>query len=288
MASALLIKSEQHSCRNKFSDFTMGLISELQQCFETEKIGKDEREVIWGTFHKVRCSESFRKLWITFVNEILDKNPLPIFYQDISHNIFTEMVKKKFSVLEQIDGDSGSPLNIIEENTLRYVTGYVCKQVIKKLRQSTHTSKEAMIFCVYELCGDEEDERGTETWLNELDRGGLWHTNDMAYALFYAMEVEVRSHLTPSKAGRMTDGTTELLTTAVLESDDVLFHWSMFGTDMDTGVGMELLKIIVQLYITIRGFSFANSYVELFKQRTKKNLQKGKGLRNELFTSSTR
>ena len=109
----------------------------------------------------------------------------------------------------------------------------------------------------------------------------------MAYALFYAMEVEVRSHLTPSKAGRMTDGTTELLTTAVLESDDVLFHWSMFGTDMDTGVGMELLKIIVQLYITIRGFSFANSYVELFKQRTKKILQKGKGLRNELFTSST-
>ena len=60
MASALLIKSEQHSCRNKFSDFTMGLISELQQCFETEKIGKDEREVLWGTFHKVRCSESFR------------------------------------------------------------------------------------------------------------------------------------------------------------------------------------------------------------------------------------
>ena len=134
MASALLIKSEQHSCRNKFSDFTMGLISELQQCFETEKIGKDEREVIWGTFHKVRCSESFRKLWITFANEILDKNPLPIFYQDISHNIFTEMVKKKFSVLEQIDGDSGSPLNIIEENTLRYVTGYVCKQVIKKIK----------------------------------------------------------------------------------------------------------------------------------------------------------
>ena len=74
------------------------------------------------------------------------------------------------------------------------------------------------------------------------------HTNDMAYALFYAMEVEVRSHLTPSKAGRMTDGTTELLTTAVLESDDVFFHWSMFGTDMDTGVGMELLKIIVKLY----------------------------------------
>ena len=83
-------------------------------------------------------------------------------------------------------------------------------RLLKKLRQSTHASKEAMIFCVYELCGEEEDEQGTETWLNKLDRGGLWHANDMAYALFYAMEVEVRSHLTPSKAGRMTDGTTEL------------------------------------------------------------------------------
>ena len=133
MASALLINSEQQSCKNKFSDFTIKLISELQQCFETEKIGKDEREVIWGTFHKVRCSENFRKLWNTFVNEISGTNPLPIVYQDISHCIFTEMVKKKCSVLEQIDGGSGSPSNIIEENTLRYVTGYVCKEHFNKL-----------------------------------------------------------------------------------------------------------------------------------------------------------
>lgn len=90
----------------------------------------------------------------------------------------------------------------------------------------------------------------------------------MAYALFYAIEVEVRSHLTPYKATEMTEGTKGILTTAVLESDGVLFQWSMFGTEMDTGIGMELLKIIVELYITIRGFSFANSYVEQFKQRT--------------------
>ena len=40
MASALLIKSEQHSCRNKFSDFTIGLISELQQCLKQKKSAK--------------------------------------------------------------------------------------------------------------------------------------------------------------------------------------------------------------------------------------------------------
>ena len=44
--------------------------------------------------------------------------------------------------------------------------------------------------------------------------------------------------------------------------------------------------MMVELYVTITGFSFATSCVELYKQSTKKTLQKGKGIRKEVFTSN--
>ena len=113
-----------------------------------------------------------------------------------------------------------------------------------------------------------------------MDRGGLWHVNDMAYYLFYAIEEEVRCHLVLDLASKLSEGSKDIITSAVMDSEDVLFQWSLSGADR------ELLQLIVKLYITIRGFSFANSCIELFKKAKKRTLQKGKGLCKEIFTSS--
>ena len=37
-----------------------------------------------------------------------------------------------------------------------------------------------MILCIITFVADEADE--TELWLNTIDRGGLWHVNDIIYA----------------------------------------------------------------------------------------------------------
>ena len=110
-----------------------------------------------------------------------------------------------------------------------------------------------------------------------MDRGGLWHVNDMAYYLFYAIEEEVRCHLVLDLASKLSEGSKDIITSAVMDSEDVLFQWSLFGADL------ELLQLIVKLYITI---SFANSCIELLKKAKKRTLQKGKGLCKEIFTSS--
>ena len=55
--------------------------------------------------------------------------------------------------------------------------------------------------------------------------------------------------------------------------------------DADDANGKDILQMIVKLYITIRGFSFASSCVQLFKKANKRTLQKGKEIRKELFTS---
>ena len=47
--------------------------------------------------------------------------------------------------------------------------------------------------------------------------------------------------------------------------------WSIVAADMNKKVGDELIKLIVEEWVKIRGFSFAGSWLELYKQRNKKN-----------------
>ena len=51
---------------------------------------------------------------------------------------------------------------------------------------------------------------------------------------------------------------------------------------MDNETGMLLLKHIVELYVTVRGFAFASSCVELYKQAQKTTFAKKKALRKTL------
>ena len=53
--------------------------------------------------------------------------------------------------------------------------------------------------------------------------------------------------------------------------------WSIVAADMNKKVGDEL---IVEEWVKIRGFSFAGSWLKLYKQRNKKTLQRSKGIRS--------
>lgn len=83
------------------------------------------------------------------------------------------------------------PLTFEEKNALHIVAGYVCRKVPTSLEQSSIPEKDDMIFCGMSFAGDEDDGE-TETWLNTMDRGGLWHVNDMTFTLFLILEEEIR------------------------------------------------------------------------------------------------
>ncbi len=80
----------------------------------------------------------------------------------------------------------------------------------------------------------------------------------------------------------------DILFNSVMSNEDILFKWSIFGSDLDNDDGKVLLEMIVRHYIKIRGFSFASTFVELYKMENKKTLQKGKGLHKQLFTSTVK
>ena len=80
----------------------------------------------------------------------------------------------------------------------------------------------------------------------------------------------------------MVEGNREQVENAVMENDDVLFHWCMLVTDISDTDTAVVLELLVNLWITIRGFSFASAWLELYKQSKKKSLQRSKALQKDI------
>ena len=60
------------------------------------------------------------------------------------------------------------------------------------------------------------------------------------------------------------------------------FEWLFCSSQMNNETGMLLLKYMVELYVTVRGFAFASSCLEMYKQSQKTTITKQKALQKKL------
>ena len=77
------------------------------------------------------------------------------------------------------------------------------------------------------------------------------------------------------------------LDSLLVNSEDVAFHISMAALDLEAEEETALAQLLTHHWIRIRGFSFAGAYMELYKQKSKKALQRSKALRTGLAPSSS-
>ena len=202
----------------------------------------------------------------------------PAFFQFVSNE---ELVKTKHSLPKQ----AANPITKEEENALRYVSGYVCCKVQAKIKHSSLAQKDAMILFICDLSGDEwNEEEGTEELTNSIDRGGLWHINDSTYSIFYLMEEIIRRRFLASNVKTFSPETKKGLLDTIPSNEDLLFQWILVTYTIGDDMGSTILRKIAELYVSIRGFAFASSCLELYKQQYKKRTQKSKSLRKKLVT----
>lgn len=218
----------------------------------------------------------------------LNQHAEPTLFQYVTHRIFKKLLEEELKVPGQEDtGEAQTPMTWEEENALRYVTGYVCHKVQSNIAKSKVQNKEEMMLFFVELSGDEDDEnRGTEEWTNRIDRGGLWHINDNAYLIFSIFEEEIRKHLKVSALKSLNDTIKKKIVDAILANEELLFQWTLLSANADDAVGMDILKRICELYLTVRGFAFSSSCMELYKDHNKKSLQKSKAIRKKIAIAS--
>ena len=297
-ASRLLVWLERTD-KSKLELLLTPILQELEMAFQTSaRTLQTRREKMWGQYHTIRTSDRFVRLWVLLFKEA-DTQALQTLYQHLTHLMFKEMIQIHFPIAESQPSSScdvSTTTDYEEANAVRFVAGYVCRAVRKKVQASSSPLRQELLLAIWELLEDEDPVISSESenedqqlassdWVNAVNRGGLLRVTDNTYLVFARMEAVVQTHFAICKLKSITDGQKDDLLTEVVSDDEVQFHWSLVSADMCERVSRELLKRIANMWITIRGHSFSKSYVEIYKQQQKKMTSRSKGLRKELFTS---
>ena len=100
--------------------------------------------------------------------------------------------------------------------------------------------------------------------------------------VFVAMEENLQHHLKVSNTSEMNDDFREKVVTELVKNDDINFYWCVLTLKLDAEKDGVLRRLVVEHWVTVRRFSFAEAFIEMYKQCRKKSLQRSKGLRTEL------
>ena len=142
-----------------------------------------------------------------------------------------------------------------------------------------------MVLAIMEMVADEDednDEQGPSTeWVSLVDRGGLWHVTNETFMFFCAIEEVLRNHLTVSAISELSSGSKGAIVEAIVGNDDVAFFWCLACIEAEEEEKKKLLSRSIGLWVTIRGFSFPHSWMEMYKQASKKGMQRAKALRKD-------
>ena len=281
IAEELILWQKDPGHAHVFNQFAAYLSAKLKLCFVTTHKSKHLKQAkMWGEYHKLRTSASFKAEWENFLDKATKQQPSVAFYQFVTHELFKELIKMEFTVDTEKD-KTLAPLTHEEKNALRYVAGYVCRKVHNQLKQSSCPGREVMMLCLSDMNGDDIDEDDhTDEWLRKINRGGLWKITDEVYQLFYIMEEQMKQRL--SSGDSLADGKRTEIIEDLLENEDLLFQWCFCTSDLPNEFHITLLKLIIELFMTVHGHAYASSCLELYKERNKETLSKKKALRTVL------
>ena len=267
-----------------------GIMAALSKCIpHGSTSSRAKRERMWGKFYRTRTSTEFKELWIRLMQLSIGKSASPIFYQYITDVLFKTMIKHNFP-LNPVASQAHDvpPLDYQESNALRYAAGYVPRAIRKRLEKGSHPLKEELVLCLVELCEDDgTDVDASADWTKAISRGGIKLVNNKTYPFFHAVEMNVRRHFSKTSAPTLSAGSKAALVESIATDEDVLFYWSIISAEWEEKEEQILLRMIIDLWMTVRGFSFAKSMLEMYKQAQKKTVQKSKGVRKQLIGKGT-
>ena len=274
--------TQSNSNEEHLSWFAHILVVRLQACFPCKHSTVAlKRERMWKSYFNLRTSNKFVSDWQDFILQSIGMKAFPAFYQFVTDQMFNELIKVEFTILSEDDTESFiRPLTEEELCAVRYVAGYVIRNIHEKTNLSSHPAKLDMIFLLTELAGDGiSNNSDSEKWVDGINRGGLWTISDQTYNVFLTIEDLIRKHF--SLALNKIEGASTCIQ-AILCNNDLLFEWCIIAAEVEEEVSKLVLEKIVSLYVTVRGFGFASSCLELYKQAQQKTTSKTRALRSEL------
>ena len=103
------------------------------------------------------------------------------------------------------------------------------------------------------------------------------------YCFFLELELPLYPLLRKQLEINRSNSSKEELLRMVESDEDVKFAWSLLTIDLTHSESSTLLKDMIQLWTTIRGYSIAAQFMEDYKQATRQSTKAEKSLCKELL-----
>ena len=215
----------------------------------------------------LRSSEKFIAQWIVFI-KLADLTATPILYQHLADILFRKLLNDQCTVASK-STSVPSAITEHEKNAISYAAGFACWKLRKKIKRSAHKYKNEMVMCLMDLTKDSNDKRcgNYEEWTVKINRRGLCRIKEATHSVFLAIEEVLKECLHSLTETPQRD---KIIIRNIITNDDVDFYWLIAYFKIHETE--ELLYRMVELYVTVRGFSYASAWLEKYKQRTKKSM----------------
>ena len=238
---------------------------------------------LWPLFHAFRVREVPR-IWKDAQQAIPDVDSILTLKATMEYALV--LLQKKYgdnqsSMIEQKE-KRRETISLEEENSIRYVAGFVVMKMKKKYSNTKSVFINQSLLSMEE--GTAKDEGGsgeedesfmsyTRAWLDLVNRGGLFRVHDDVYSFFLELEL----CMYPLLRNRLDVGDSSQSKSEMVKSirtdEDVLFAWSVVTIDLSEDDSQLLLADIIELWMTIRGFSIASRLLEDYKEASKLTLK---------------
>ena len=109
-------------------------------------------------------------------------HPQPTFYQEVTDLLFDGIITSALPVRPPVPSEAAA-ITCDDANVINYAAGYVCRKIHKSIHQSSKPDQAELLRCVKALLKEDDEEAASlsAAWVNEVDRGGLWHIREGTY-----------------------------------------------------------------------------------------------------------
>lgn len=173
--------------------------------------------------------------------------------------------------------------NEIEENAIYYVAGYVIRKLIYKHQKCSNEKSKVIVTALWEMLGEDCNSVNAlcsfndyvKMWTKTNDRGGLKHVSLDTFNCFKAIELVTYKLISEGH-------TKDEIVLQTFNDSNVIFHWELISSVPEEADSLYLLREVIDLWFTVRGFSITNRLFEEYKEASKMNIKGKKGIRKTL------
>ena len=275
----------QQISSNDASDFSKLLFEKLYVIlFKNTSSDSADREKIYKNFNNLMINDSLLTQWEEYLklNQVESTKYSSILLQYVADRYMIKLVNERKKIVcpkEKQIASRDLQLTISEENTLRYVSGYIpysLRNKYKKLQPSN--AKAALLEAINYWCIDEaSDERSflqyTEDWTDKINRGGLIKVTDEFYVFMRHVELSARNILNVNLMKTYGGENIQKLLLDEFNKNNLIDNcWSSITCRIENESLKNILKSeVLKKWINIRGNAFVKAWVDIVKKKQYEN-----------------